>query len=444
MEKRESEIVEFKKSLSELKQGVISLASMLNKKGKGTLYFGVLNDGTVVGQAIGKNTTHDISIEIKNRIRPSIIPSIEVKEVKGKSYIEVKVEGDDAPYSAYSRYYIRSDDEDLIIEENELAKMFEKKSPDYAKWEETLSEYSLEAIDEKALIDYFFEAEEARRISFGYKDLRSAITRLGLYKDEKLNNAGVYLFSNLKPIKLKEAVFNTDERISFSDMKLFEGNIFECIGESLRFLSSSLRWRVNIVGSKRVEEMEVPIEAIREIVVNAFTHAKYSSRSVLHEIIITPSYIKITSPGNIIGGIDPLLFAKGEKGPFPRNPLIAMTLYRNKTIESFATGFSRTFSLCDEKGISYKYESDDYSFSFTFFRKQIDDRDKSREKMKVSNNMLILDMLKKKPSSGRETLSKELGLSTATISREMKTLQTLGLIERVGSKKTGYWKVKEP
>lgn len=36
----ESEILEFKKSTSELDKGIISLAAMLNKHGEGTLYFG--------------------------------------------------------------------------------------------------------------------------------------------------------------------------------------------------------------------------------------------------------------------------------------------------------------------------------------------------------------------------------------------------------------------
>lgn len=442
MEKRESEILEFKKSVSELKQGVISLASMLNKRGEGTLYFGVNNEGNIVGLEIGKNTSHDISVEIKNHIRPAITPFIEIKEEEGKRYIEVRVEGDDVPYSAYSRYYIRSDDEDLILSEKELSKMFERKSPDYASWEETNSEYSLSDIDEKALIDYFFEAGEAGRISFGYKDMESALIRLGLYKDGKLNNAGVYLFSSLRPVKLKEALFNTDERLSFSDMRLFEGNIYECIDEAMRFLSSSLKWRARIEGRGRVEEMEVPLEAIREIVVNAFAHAKYSSKSVMHEIIITPSYVRISSPGGLPLGSDPLEFASGEKGPLPRNPLIALSLYRNKTIESFATGFSRTFSLCDEKGIAYKYSNEDNRFSFTFFRKEMEERDKKREKMNVSNNSLILEALRKNPSSGREALAKELGISSSTVSREMKILKDLGLIERIGSKKAGYWKVK--
>ena len=39
----ETEWVEFKKTTGELSEGIISLASMLNKTGKGILYFGLRN-----------------------------------------------------------------------------------------------------------------------------------------------------------------------------------------------------------------------------------------------------------------------------------------------------------------------------------------------------------------------------------------------------------------
>ncbi len=45
---RESETIEFKKSTTELKNGVVSIAAILNKRGNGALYFGIKDDGTVV------------------------------------------------------------------------------------------------------------------------------------------------------------------------------------------------------------------------------------------------------------------------------------------------------------------------------------------------------------------------------------------------------------
>ena len=131
MENRESETVEFKKSTSELKQGIISLSSMLNKSGSGVLYFGVLNDSTVMGQQIGKDTTHDISVEVKCHIKPEVIPIVELINIGDKQIIKVSVAGDKKPYSAYGRYYIRSDDEDILMSNEVLEQFFKDDSIDY-------------------------------------------------------------------------------------------------------------------------------------------------------------------------------------------------------------------------------------------------------------------------------------------------------------------------
>lgn len=45
----ENEKLEFKRSTAELKEGIISVAAILNKHGFGELYFGIRNDGTPAG-----------------------------------------------------------------------------------------------------------------------------------------------------------------------------------------------------------------------------------------------------------------------------------------------------------------------------------------------------------------------------------------------------------
>ncbi len=72
----ENENVEFKKSTGELKQGVISICAILNKHQKGTLLFGVKNDGTIVGQNVSDKSIRDISQTIANHIDPQIFPII--------------------------------------------------------------------------------------------------------------------------------------------------------------------------------------------------------------------------------------------------------------------------------------------------------------------------------------------------------------------------------
>lgn len=45
----ESEFVEFKKSAGEHKESLRAISAMLNKHGRGSLYFGVRDNGDVVG-----------------------------------------------------------------------------------------------------------------------------------------------------------------------------------------------------------------------------------------------------------------------------------------------------------------------------------------------------------------------------------------------------------
>ena len=52
-----------------------------------------------------------------------------------------------------------------------------------------------------------------------------------------------------------------------------------------------------------------------------------------------------------------------------------------------------------------------------------------------------LNLLKKEPNIKQKQMSKKLHVSEITIKRNIKELKEKGYIERIGSKKTGYWKV---
>lgn len=66
----ESETIELRKSLAELKEGIISLSSMLNKNNHGEVYFGINDEGRILGINIGKKTIADVTHEIQNNLKP--------------------------------------------------------------------------------------------------------------------------------------------------------------------------------------------------------------------------------------------------------------------------------------------------------------------------------------------------------------------------------------
>ena len=109
---KESEIVELKRSTSELKEGIISIVAILNKHQKGQLYFGIRSDGEVIGQEVTDKTIRDVSKTIADSIDPKIFPKITQENIDGKDCILVDFEGHDTPYLAYGKAYMRVADED--------------------------------------------------------------------------------------------------------------------------------------------------------------------------------------------------------------------------------------------------------------------------------------------------------------------------------------------
>ena len=97
---KENEKLEFKRSTAELKEGIISIAAMLNKHGGGELYFGIRNDGTPVGMDISEKTLRDISQAVANHIEPKIYPKINEVFIGEKACIHVGFTGDAPPYYA--------------------------------------------------------------------------------------------------------------------------------------------------------------------------------------------------------------------------------------------------------------------------------------------------------------------------------------------------------
>ena len=445
METRESETIEFKKSTTQLKEAVISICAMLNKHEKGTVYFGIKDDGSVYGQEIGKKTISDISHEIRNNLKPLPVIDISTIKVEDKDVIVIKANGDDTPYSAYGRYYTRVDDADVYMDSKSLWKFFESKDKTYSKWEEEATSYSIEQINEEQLIQYIREANEIGRLNYVYRNPMEALGKLNLINEDGfLNNAGYFLFGNDGPVKLKEVIYPTDERTNFTDLKQFHGNIFECINEGMRYIQNNIHYAAEIVGAKRIETPEIPVKAVREIVINAFAHCRYQ-KGDYNEISITKSKIRIYNPGGILNDVSPVDFANGRIGSKIRNPLIATVLFKNGLIDAFGTGFDRTFKVCAESNVEYEYKNDEFGFTFIFKRSEeemLNDKinNKKNDKIKSFDNEII-KMLKDNAYMTIPELANKLQKSEATIHRHLNTLSEMGIIERIGSRKTGYWNV---
>jgi ATP-dependent DNA helicase RecG len=264
---------------------------------------------------------------------------------------------------------------------------------------------------------------------------------------DKLTNAGYYLFSNKKPVVLKMAVYVTDERINFADITGIEDNIFNLIGHAFSYVKEHSNWRVEAgTDTSRVEVPEIPIDAIREIIVNSFAHADYRAITE-NEIDITPTQVEIYNPGEFPPNLTPEMFVAQRVKSMPRNKVILNTLYKSKDVEMFGSGFKKTYALCKRYGTKTKYQSDNGGFSFVFYRKDVTINDTVNVTLNmpdtkmIATDVKVLMALKEDPTKTRAEIAGIIGKTIRTVQRSLDKLDSSGKIRRIGSNKTGYWEV---
>ena len=442
---RESENVEFKKSTGQLSKSMDDIASILNKDGEGVLYFGIKPDGEVCGQEVTEKTLNDVAENIKASIKPMIYPKIEEIELDGKSVIRVSFSGNEKPYSSYGRYFKRVFDRAEEMSAEELKETFA--SLDYtSSWENHKTNFGLDAIDHDALKLFYDQSVSCGRLDpLPVYDEQELLIGLGLLVDGKLTNAGYYLFSSKEPVVLKAAIYSTDARISFNDIQRWKNNIFNLIDQGILYIKNNIRWRVESSGkAERIEVPEIPIDAIREIVVNSFAHANYRGETE-HEIDITPTEVEIYNPGSFPMNLTPESFVSKRRKSLPRNKVILETLYKCKNVEMFGSGFKKVYSLCESEGIKVKYDLDPYGFSFFFLRNS----DSVPSKVLLSKDdewmndvdRSVLSLIKEKPTLSSKEISDQLNRTPRTVQRSLSSLKERGKIKRIGTMRRGYWEI---
>lgn len=434
---KETETLEFKKTTSEIKEACASISAMLNKHGVGTIYFGINPRGIVVGQDVSEATLREVSRRIAQAIKPQIFPVITEEMHDGKSVVKVEFNGDDKPYSSNGKYYIRVSDEDRDISPAELKKLFNDHSGS-KKWERQKSDLTIRSVDKDALGRFVEKGINAGRLPKETKPNSDLLKHLGLVNDNYLNNAGARMFSKKAGVILKVAVFATDEKLTFLDMDMKEDNIQNLMGFAESYIYRNIRWRSVIKGRRREEIPEIPEAVIREVIANSFAHALYDSNTQ-HEIDIHPGFVAIYNPGTYASSNSPKDYIRKSIPSVLRNELIAKTLYLDKSIEQFGSGFKRIDSLCKDAGIRYAYEDMDNGFKFIIYR---DTKNVSVNVPLNATEETVLSLLELNPTMTREELAEKASKTVRTIQRTLTSLKNKGLIERKGSDKSGTWVLK--
>ena len=131
-----------------------------------------------------------------------------------------------------------------------------------------------------------------------------------------------------------------------------------------------------------------------------------------------------------------------------------------KIIEKWGTGIPRIFRECEEYGLPEPKLIDfDGDFRVNMYRRienepapddrvtdKVNDRVNDRVNDKVNNKepeKAVLSLLMENPEYTVTQLADMLNVSRKTIANKMKVLKERNIIERVGSSRKGYWKIKQ-
>lgn len=447
----ENEALEFKKSTGELKEAMYSICAILNKHQHGELYFGVKPDGTPIGQVVTEESLREVSQKIKNHIEPKIYPEIRKVVLDGRDCIHVKFSGEQIPYFAYGVARIRVADEDLPMSPEEITNLLLKSGREGNRWENLLSNKTIDDVDEDLLRKYTTQAHEAGRIAISYTDKKTVLNQLELTDGDKLLNAGKALFSDDLIQDVQMAIFATTERLTFNDIQRHHGPVLKLVDIAEKYIKSNIHWKVEFTGARqRTEIPEIPVDAIREALLNSFCHKDYSSGES-NEVAIYKDRVEIYNPGTFPEGLEPQDFIDRAERPIRRNPKIARILYYSKDIESFGTGLKRIADACNVAGVRYDFQKKRTGFVVCFYRsgeeKPIEADKKlikaDKKPINTERKDVIIKYIKENGSITNREAREILGLAESTTKRMLKEMVGENILIIEGERKTRRYLLSE-
>lgn len=262
-----------------------------------------------------------------------------------------------------------------------------------------------------------------------------------LTEDGVAKNAAVLFFGRDPERKFPHAVirclrFKGLDKVHIIDDKTFGGPLYQQYLDALSWIESKLEVEYIIKGTgPRQEIWEIPLDVFKEAIMNAICHRDLYEEGATVMVEVYDDRVEISNPGGLL----PIVAAEFGHKSMSRNPLIFGLFTRMQVVEKVGSGIPRMRKLMQDAGLPEpKFDTQGF-FTVTFMKRgktnttrddRLNDRLNSREKR-------ILQLLSESLGLKTNKLASLVEVSVPTLSRTLKSLIELGLIEFRGAKKTG-------
>lgn len=220
------------------------------------------------------------------------------------------------------------------------------------------------------------------------------------------------------------------------------------------FVRDHLRSVVRLVGLIHQETIEYPLEALRELLVNAVAHRDYNMQGDNIHLYIFSDRIEIHSPGGLPG---PVTLQNLLEARFSRNAVIMQLLSDMGFVERLGYGLNRVTSVMREQNLRPpRFEEVAGSFRVTLYG----DAELSQTGMEMADLQANLQMyaalnLNLRQQSALVFLSKHKRITNReyqdlcpdvhaeTLRRDLADLVGRGVLIKVGDKRATYYILKK-
>ena len=216
------------------------------------------------------------------------------------------------------------------------------------------------------------------------------------------------------------------------------------------YIKSNIHWGVEFTGElQRTEIPEIPVDAIREALLNSFCHKDYSSGES-NEVAIYKDRVEIYNPGTFPEGLEPRDYIERVERPVRRNPKIARILYYSKDIESFGTGLKRIADACENAGVRYEFQKKKTGFVVCFYRAASEGGIKADKKpikadkkpIKADRQEKIIEYVETHGMITNKEARELLGLADSTTKRILKEMVEQDILVTEGNRKKRRYLLK--
>jgi ATP-dependent DNA helicase RecG len=357
----EGQRIEFKAAEADSADIARAITALANSGG-GSILLGVGDDGEILGlwyaqpSHIGRNirTLPDLgawrqwAVNVsRHNCDPAVPVALEHAVIDGVDVLAIHVpDGQDKPYRANGRVYVRIDAEVHEATREELARlMVESGRVQYERL--SVPEAELADLDEASLRGYF---ADIRRVPYPEEaDERARLlVNLGFATRQTgrvvPTVAGMLLFGRRPQDRLPAATlkcaffYGLHQGTQLRDRADVVGPLHRVIDEGAAFVARNRRLVPRMEGIRRVDVPEYPDYCVREALANGLAHRDWSLEGGKVRLFMFDDRLEIWSPGCLP---PPITLERLGFDQFSRNRLIARVLVERGYIEEVGLGIRR-------------------------------------------------------------------------------------------------------